>query len=171
MTNLLELLFETLPVIIAFIALRISSRRKRISIEILSDTLIPLSKELSEEMQVPIQERTLKQVRLIVTRIRNSGNVTIRADDYLEPIRLKFGEMILSCSVVEGIPSVSIVTDLEVNKDLLALPKVSLRPRNSVTINTVLPPERKEIIIDGRIMDGLVSIAKPKVQGSLSMAI
>jgi len=166
-----QLMVAVLPLIASVIPLLFSLRRKRISVEILSDTLISLNEELSKEIQVPAKEHTLKQVRLILIRIRNSGNVTIRSDDYLEPIQLRFGGTIFRSTVVEGAPSGSIVMDLEVGKDLLAFPKVSFRPRSSVTISTVLSAEQKGIMIDGRIVDGQVSIAKPKTQGGLSLAL
>lgn len=147
----------------------ISLRRKRISTEILSDTLIPLNEELSKEIELPA--KAPEQVRLILMRIRNSGNVTIQSDDYLEPIRVKFGGTIFRSAVVEGTPSGSTAMDLEVGKDLFAFPKVSFRPRSSVTISTVLSAEQRDITIDGRIVDGQVSIANPKARGVLSPAL
>ena len=164
-----QLIVVALTLAASIMPLFFSLRKKRISIEILSDTLISLNEELSKEIEVPA--KAPKQVRLILIRIRNSGNVTIQSDDYLEPIQVKFGGTIFRSTVVEGVPAGSIVMDLEVGKNLLAFPKVSFRPRSSVTISTVLSAEQKGVTVDGRIVDGQVSIAKPKVQGGLSPAL
>ena len=168
--SVLQVVTMILPLAACLVYIFSSWRRKRISIEILSDSIISLNDELSEEMQVSTREHPLKQVRLVVTRIRKSGNVTIQSDDYLQPIRLKFGGTILRSTVVEETPADTIVADLEVNKDFLAFPKVSLHPRNSVTISTVLSDERKGITIDGRIADGQVSISKTKGTGKLILS-
>jgi|SRR5579859_3974518 len=159
-----------LAAIAAVVTALISARRqfrsakpdKEISIEILSDTILPLTKELEDEIKTNLP--LPKQMRLISVRVRNTGNMAILSSDYMEPIRLAFNELVLSSALIEDKATSSTPLESEIDQDVIVLPAMRLRPRSSITINTLLSGEHSRITVRGLIADGEIVMVTPSMQ-------
>src|ERR1700720_1277119 len=75
-----------------FISIR-QHQRKAISYKVISDTpLLSLKEEVKSRVQVLFDARPVRNTRLVVIKILNSGNVPILLTDYHDPIKIGFGD-------------------------------------------------------------------------------
>lgn len=102
--------WQFVGVVIAILALLITvwiywlqKNRKRFSYEILaSSELLTTSEEIHGRIEVLFDKRPVQNVRLIILRFTNDGNIPILDTDFYEPLQISFGgeTKILSAEIV-----------------------------------------------------------------------
>jgi hypothetical protein len=129
-------------------------RRKSLSYVVMSNTLLFSSNEIGAgKLQVVFKGKTVKDPRLIVVKISNSGNVPIPASEYEIPVALRFGE---STSVltadIHGTTPGSIKATVELGDTEVILNPLLLNPGDSVTLKTLVSHSDGKVAVAGRIV-------------------
>lgn len=131
--------------IIAFLAYRQQHQRKEITYEIVSDApIISVNKALEGRIEILLDKNPVKNARLLIMNLRNSGNVSIRHEDYFEPIKFEFQKTtIISTDIIETQPQglldpQSLKTFLKVGANFVELPPFPLNPRDSIGFSILL---------------------------------
>ena len=155
-----------------FIALVIQSRKKSLSYAF-TDSPVFTIKEKIKNVEVTWSSIPVKSLRLVMVKIRNSGNIPILENDYSTPISfcptfdnvnpttgfLTFGEII---SAPESSNPEFIVYEVNKHSHRLALKNILLNPKDSIILKILIvdfggnnPP----INVTGRI-EGIVEFKK-----------
>lgn len=157
-------------IIISIILHWIQQPKNSLSWKIVSNTpLVKISSEIRGNLQVLFEGNPVKDIQLIIVKIINSGNVSIKSGDYERPINLNFdiNAQILTAEVINTIPSnIEASTNIEGNK--IFITPTLLNKGDSITIKTLVNQFDNHISVDGRIV-GVKDIQKiadidPKIQ-------
>lgn len=93
-----------LTVVIALV----QARKKELGYEILSNTrLVSIKKEFRDQIQILYDGDLVSNVSLVLIKIRNTGNVPIKADDFVETafgMSLGGGAQVLTADVIDRDP-------------------------------------------------------------------
>lgn len=145
--------------------------RKALTYDVISDvpivTLRPgETNGIAEDIEIRYKGTTVRDVRLIVVRIWNSGNVPIVPNDYVEPLSLTFRGQLLASDVIDSTPP-------QLRRDLfagggvgpdtatVAFKQVLLNAGDSVSVQAVLTRFKGDVMLEGRIV-GVSSIRRWK---------
>src|SRR5258706_668869 len=72
---------------------RVSRNQKEIAYKVITDTfVISTEEEEKGEVQIVFEGAPISNVRLVVLEIWNSGDVNIRPEDFIRPIKFNFGK-------------------------------------------------------------------------------
>lgn len=67
-------------------------QRKSLSVEFIDSVgVLDIPKEFRDKLEVRFDSKLIKQLHVVVIKIVNSGNTTIRPSDYYRPINIGFG--------------------------------------------------------------------------------
>ena len=151
-----------IAVVVAILAYRQQKQRKEIAYQIISNApIISFNQAIKERVQVLIDGKPIKNARLIVFKIWNSGNISISTEDYFEPIGFKFEkDMVLGSDLLETEPKdlidqMDAKSFLKAEPQLIELTKFALNPGNSISF-TALLAGKSSINKSGRIKDGII---------------
>jgi amino acid transporter len=154
-------------IIIAITAYRQQLRHREISYQLISNApIVSINKAVESQVEITLDGNPVKNARLLVIKIWNSGNVGIKTEDYLEPISFEFetGKAI-SGYILETEPKALIDPKLEktfltVEPNSIELSKFPLNPKDSITFTTLLT-EYGTITQKGRIYEGKLKEFEP----------
>lgn len=153
-----------------FIYLRQRTKKRLVYEVITNGALITTNYEIPEIQRIKIYlgERPVKDVKLVVLRFANIGNVPIRSVDIEEEVYLDFGSVaeIINAEVVEAInDSLKTSIELKVNKGRITLSKFLLNDKDWFSLKLLinqfteaLPQPRGRII---GIQDIELSVPEP----------
>jgi len=142
-------------------------KRKAISYQILSDTLVTsIKKEVEKDIEILYKGKKAKDVRLVILKIWNSGNVPIVSKDYEKPITFINSELIdnqkiLYVDITKTLPEnlgIKIVWD-PAHKSI-GFDKVLLNENDSVTVQLLLSDYKDKISVEGRLVGGTIKEIK-----------
>lgn len=156
--------------------------RKALSFEVVSDVPIVTVRHdsknaVTEAIEIRYNHNPVKDVRLVVVRIWNSGNVAIAPDDYVRlddnnvrSIEVTFNGQMLASDVIETEPPMSrnellMGGGVGPNFSMMKFRPILLNPRDSVTIQALLTGYNGEIGVNARIVG--VSAIKEVKRGQL----
>jgi len=167
LSNLLPSALALLSVVFALLALwrqfRSSQPDKELSVEILANASLHLAKGVQNETETSIP--LTDEMRVISVRVRNTGRAEILSSDYLEPIRLRFDEPILSSALTEKKGTISSAPlEPEIDQDVVVLPAIRLHPKGFITINTLLSGGKSSITVKGLIAGGQIVMVSSGIQ-------
>jgi hypothetical protein len=100
--------FASLAILVALAVYVAQRQRKRISYEILGNIpLLTIAEENLGGLELVFRGGVVKNSRLFITEISNSGNVPIQPTDYEAPISINFGEgpQVLSAAITRRLPA------------------------------------------------------------------
>src|SRR5450631_855546 len=87
---LISALAGIIAVLIPLIRL-IKREHKEISYKVVSDSLIGgIEETIGHRVQILFDGQAVQNIRLVVLKIWNSGNLPVKSDDYFGPIRISF---------------------------------------------------------------------------------
>ena len=94
-------------IIIAFKSYRQQRHRKEITYQVVSDAPIAsVNKAVENRVEIRLDGNPVKDARLLVLKVWNSGNVAIKSEDYFEPIMFEVeGGKVVGSDVLETEPS------------------------------------------------------------------
>src|SRR5947209_5346897 len=100
------LLIGIVAIFIATISYRQQQRRKEITYQVISDAEIAsVHKALENRIEIRLDGDPVKDARLLVLKVWNSGNSSIIAEDYFDPLKFEVIEgKILSSEVLKTEP-------------------------------------------------------------------
>jgi hypothetical protein len=140
---------------------RKQQNRKEITYEVVSNTLVlSIEKEIEAGAEIRFDGRRISNLRLIVLRIFNSGNVPVLPGDFTEPITILFGEQaqLLDAEIIETTPH-NLKVSLSRNTKSVELGPLLLNKDDSVRIKVLSAEAIGEIKVESRIV-GLQGITK-----------
>lgn len=148
-------------IIISIILYWIQRPKSSVSWKIIANSpLVKISSEIRGNLQVLFDGSPVKDIQLIIIKIINTGNVSIKSGDYEHPINLNFDKkaQILTAEVIETNPNnIEASTNIEGNSVIIS--PTLLNKGDSVTIKTLVNQFNNHISIDGRIV-GVKDIKK-----------
>ncbi len=148
-----------LAVIVA-IAIYRKQTRKEFAFEVITDTpILSIRKEVKGKVQVSLGNAPVDNARLVILKLWNLGNISISPNDYIEPLKLSFGDdaVILDADVLETIPSEHLDTvkaSLKQDRGSIKLEPLLLNRGDSITLKVLVtqPQITKEIKVNARII-------------------
>lgn len=135
--------------------------RKVLTYDVISDTPIAsIRKSLGSKVEVYFESKKVDELRLVIIKLWNSGNVTVRPDDYFEPITVSFENgQVLDCDIVEEVPE-EIKATIKYDESQVTLNPTFLNPKDSITIKILLDGAIGKINVRGRIVNAVLARAK-----------
>ena len=121
--------------------------RTKLTYEVISRQAILSAEEEHEgKLQVLYDGEEVKDVRIIVLKLRNSGNTSIKPSDHIDCIKIKTGENSKILSV--DVPSVEpegLRAEIKISeaRDHIRLEPLLLNPKDSITIKLVVSNLKK----------------------------
>lgn len=159
-------LWQFIGAILALIAIGVSiltyllqRNRKSLSYEVLSDTpLLTMKEKLEGKLRILYEGTSIKNTQLLVIRILNSGNMPIRAEDYVLPLEFEFGNSakILSAEVTDKVPD-NLPANVTVNDHGFRLEPTLLNSKDSITVKVLVSDYQERPKAVARI-DGVTSV-------------
>ncbi|HEU0004313.1 MAG TPA: hypothetical protein VFQ36_25650, partial [Ktedonobacteraceae bacterium] len=175
MPNFLQFLFNPtwlstiigilVTIFVALVIYQLQRNRKKLAYKIISNTpIFSIHNEVSGRMKVLFDDKPVKDARIVVLKIWNSGNMPIRSDDFDKnnPVKLKFGNRIstinrsiadiLDFDVLDAVPdTIKSRITLKKSQGELFLEPLLLNSKDSMTLKVVLTGSDGEVSVDARI--------------------
>jgi hypothetical protein len=133
-----------LTIIVSIIIFRKQVNQKGITYEIISNTpILSLKEDVRDRVQVLFDSKPIVNVRLVILKIWNSGNIPISPYEYHDPIRFEFGKNaeILDTDVLETVPTdnrAKVKASLKLDKESVMLEPLLLNSKDSITLKFLL---------------------------------
>lgn len=147
-------LLEIIIIIAAFVIFFLQIRKKTLTYTVLTNSgLVPVSKEVKSDIQILYKGKVVPKVRLVEIRIKNSGSLPIKPEDYIEPLRLQLPNSRILSSEVRDAHSVgaSIETKLS-NRSEIVLSKTLLNPTDFFDVKILFADGAADLAVVGRIV-------------------
>ena len=130
-------------ILVAAIGILLSVRnqlRKSLSYQIVSCTpVMSVKKELEEKLQILYDGKPIKQAYVCVVKFINSGNVSIVPTDYVEKLKIYFGEKarVLTSEIIKQNPP-NLDVSVAVERNRIVLSPSMLNRTDSFSVKTVV---------------------------------
>ncbi len=149
-----------LTIFVSVMIYRKQQNRRSITYRTISATsLLSVGEEVKGEVKVLYKGKAVSNVRLIILKMWNSGNMPILPQEYIEPIKFEFGdhEEILDVDVLETMPSDiknKVKTSLKSDTKSVTFEPLLLNRNDSITFKVLLTQSKliKKIDVSGRIV-------------------
>src|SRR6266568_876851 len=124
---------------------------KRLDYEIINDTPI-LDVQQDSKVKIEVNDKQVRNLRLVFLKIRNTGNVPIKEEDFVEPLAFKFrsGAEVLDSKIEEVIPS-NLKPSLTVDSQSVTLKPLLLNPKDTIKLKMLLSGSNEKIEGEVRI--------------------
>ena len=84
---LLDHFIEIIAILAAFIIFFLQRRKKSLTYSVLTDSsVISVSDKIKDKIQIFYQNNAVSNLQLLEIRIKNTGNLPIKPDHYIEPL-------------------------------------------------------------------------------------
>lgn len=155
-------------IVTVIVTLRVRNR-KDLLFEVVSDVpVVSVHEETKEDIEIRYKGKSVTDVRLVVWRLRNTGNVEIRPEDYITPIEVRFGGIHLDTQVLQTVPPdlKDVIVGSAGMQDwtVITFGKVLLNPKDSITCRSLLSNLHGDITVTGRVA-GVSSIRQVRKTG------
>jgi len=141
--------------IVTMVVLHIRQRQhKSLSYEVISVlSLLRRTEEVEAKIEMLFNEEVVRDIHLAVVRIVNSGNVSIKANDYERPLSLNFGEKsrVLSAEVSETVPSSLHATVRLDGANKVVVEPVLLNAKDSFKVKVLVSQPNEQVKVDARV--------------------
>ena len=147
-------LLEIIIVIAAFIILFLQIRKKALSYIVLTKSgLVPFPHEVQGNVQILYKGKVVPNVQLVEMRIKNSGNLPIKPEDYIEPLRVRLPNSKILSSEVRDAHSVGAYIETKLsNRSEIVLSKTLLNPTDFFDVKILLAEGDADFSVLGRIV-------------------
>lgn len=128
--------------------------RKKLSYEILSCTdILSTEENIEDDVQLSYKGKIVEDVKLLVLRIFNSGNLPVVSVDYEKPISIEFGKDtgVLTAEVIKKDPD-NVQSTVGIEDHVITLYPALLNPGDSITIKMLVTKYEKELQVNSRII-------------------
>src|SRR5688572_9973532 len=123
---------EIIILVALFVIFSLQIRKKTLTYTILTNSgLVSDSDNARDNIQVHYKGKVIPNVRLVEIRIKNSGNLPIRPDDYVEPLRIRPSSSNILSGEVRDTYSLGASIEKELsNQSEIVLSKTLLNPKD-----------------------------------------
>lgn len=159
-----------------FYPLRKQRNRKEITCQVRADSpVVSVNEEVKDRIKIEFDGQIVEEMSFVILKIWNSGDVSIKLGDYIDPITFNFGDRkVLDVSIVSKEPESLIKPEdlqkfLVDNKPLpqkekrtITLPEFHVNSKkrtglqDSLTLRVLLSGAEGSIRVEGRIDDGKI---------------
>lgn len=148
-------------IFVSLVTYRQQRTQKALTYDVISDTPIAsIRKSLGNKVEVFFESKKVDELRLVIIKLWNSGNVAVSPDDYFEPISFNFEKsQILDCDIVEEVPE-EINASIQFDENQVTLKSTFLNPKDTITIKILLDGAMGKINVRGRIVNAVLIRAK-----------
>jgi len=149
-----------LTIIVTIMIYRKQLSRKGITYQVISDIpVLSLKDEVKGRLQILFDNKPVRDVRLIILKVWNSGTVPILPAEYIDLVKINFGGNadILDVELLETVPSdikEKVKSSLKIDVESVALEPLLLNGKDSLTFRILLAqtPLTKVVKVNGRIV-------------------
>jgi hypothetical protein len=147
-------LLEIITIIVLFVIFFLQIRKKTLTYTVLTDSeIIPGSKEGKKDIEIHYKGKVVPKVRLIEIRIKNSGSLPIKPEDYIEPLRLRLPNSEILSSEVRDDQSLGAYIETKLSdRSEIVLSKTLLNPTDSFDAKILLADGDADLSVIGRIV-------------------
>lgn len=159
-----------------FYPLRKQRNRKEITCQVRADSpVVSVNEEVKDRIKIEFDGQKIEEMSFVILKIWNSGDVSVKPSDYIDPITFNFGDReVLDVSIVSMEPESLIKPEdlqkfLADNKPLpqkekrtIILPEFHVNSKkrtglqDSLTLRVLLSGAEGSIHVEGRIDDGKI---------------
>src|SRR6185503_9501509 len=147
-------LLEIMIVIGAFIIFFLQIRKKTLAYTVLTNSgLVPISYEAQNNIQILYKGKVVPNVQLVEMRIKNSGSLPIKPEDYIEPLKVRLPNSKILASEVRDAHSVGAYIETKLsNRSEIVLSKTLLNPTDFFDVKILLADGDADLSVIGRIV-------------------
>lgn len=99
--SIVTLVAGCIGAIIAYWIFRKQRIRKEISYRVLSNAPVAsISPDMVNDVEIRFNGQRVIGLRLLVLELQNSGNISVKPEDYIEPITFEFGREVLDANIL-----------------------------------------------------------------------
>jgi hypothetical protein len=145
---------EIITIIAVFVIFLLQTRKKTLTYTVLTNSdVVTGSKEGKSHIQIHHQGKIIPQVRLVEIRIKNSGSLPIKPEDYIEPLRLRLPKSeILSSEVIDIHALGASLETKSSDRSEIVLSKTLLNPADFFDVKVLLADGDADFSVAGRIV-------------------
>ena len=147
-------LLEIITIIAVFVTFFLQIRKKTLTYTVLTySDLALVSDEGKSNIQILYKGKVVPKVQLVEIRIKNSGNLPIKPEDYIEPVSLRLPNSRILSSEVKDAHSFGAYIDTKLsNRSEIVLSKTLLNPADFFDIKILLDDGFADLSVVGRIV-------------------
>ena len=145
---------EIIILVALFVIFSLQIRKKTLTYTILTNSsLVSDSDKAKDNIQIHYKGKVIPNVRLVEIRIKNSGNLPIRPDDYVEPLRIRPSSSNILSGEVRDTYSLGASIEKELsNQSEIVLSKTLLNPKDFFDVRLFLSGGNADLSLIGRIV-------------------
>lgn len=145
---------EITTILAAFVIFFWQTRKKTLAYSVLTNSgLVSSSKHTKDTIQIVHKGNAVPNVRLVVVRIQNSGNLPIKPDDYIEPLSLRLPNSKILSSAIRDANSLGVTIEKErSDRSEIVLSKTLLNPKDFFDVKILLSGGAADLSVIGRIV-------------------
>lgn len=152
--------WQFLQVLVAVVALAVTivlsihQRRKRLSYEVISSSLLlSIREDIEDKIRIFYEDVEVRQVHLIVIQVVNSGNIPVESADFERALSLSFGEhsRIISDEITATVPE-GLDIGYSVENGIIAFEPCLLNSKDSFTMTVLVSDYQGHVNIDARVV-------------------
>jgi len=147
-------LLEIITIIAVFVIFFRQIRKKTLTYTLLTNSeVIPESREGKSNIQIHFKGKVVLQVRLIEIRIKNSGSLPIKPEDYIEPLSLRLPNSEILSSEISDNQSLGAYIETRLSdRSEIVLSKTLLNPTDFFDVKVLLADGDADVSVAGRIV-------------------
>jgi len=145
---------EIIILIAAFVIFFLQVRKKTLAYMVLTNSgLVPVSDEGKSNIQIHYKGKEVQKVWLVEIRIKNSGSLPIKPEDYIEPSSLRLPNSKILSSEVSDAHSLGAYIETKLsNQSKIVLSKTLLNPTDFFDVKILLADGAADLSVVGRIV-------------------
>jgi hypothetical protein len=149
-------LFGLAALIVSLVIYHRQKQQKAFSYEIIANTpLLSVSEEIRSRVQISLDGKVVEDVRYLLVRCKNTGNIPILASDFVEAISIALQQQaaIISAEIIETIPK-NLRSELEVSQEgnVVTLQPVLFNASDTVVVKLLASQANGPVEVTGRIV-------------------
>jgi hypothetical protein len=147
-------LLEITTIIAVFVIFVLQLRKKTLTYTVLTNSgVVPGPQEAKSPVQIRYKGKVVAKVRLVEIRIKNSGSLPIKPEDYIEPLSLRLpNSEILSSEVMDAHSLGAYIETKLSNQSEVVLGKTLLNPTDFFDVKVLLADGNADLSLGGRIV-------------------
>jgi hypothetical protein len=158
------LLAGVIGAVLSFVIYRKQRVRREISYQVISDVpMVSVSKDLADKIDINFEEQRINNLRFLLIRIWNSGNIAVKPEDFDREIVFRVdGSKVLNGEVIGTSPkdlidANSINLLIKSDSSSVELPKFLLKPEQSIDLKILYEGSKGIASVRGALFNGQIT--------------
>ena len=147
-------LLEIITIVAVFVIFVLQLRKKTLTYIVLTNSgIVPGPGEGKSNIQIRFKGKVVPKVRLVEIRIKNSGNLPIKPEDYIEPLSLRLPNSEILSSEVRDAHSLGAYIETKLSdRSEIVLGKTLLNPTDFFDVKVLFADGDADLSLVGRIV-------------------